>query len=148
MWEVLAWLGYLPLHVYRAWVTQVCLLLDTPIGRRSVGGIFFVTSGEIVGQHIKIASYFCGSGRASIDREPFMPASAGQPSLHGCNACTVYWAKGALRRDCRQKQCVSLHGFSVQSEFLGTVLGSNLLAFVGWEGQESWASLPAPSFCC
>ena len=32
-----------------------------------------------------------------------MPASAGQPSLHGCNACMVYWTKGAHRRICRQK---------------------------------------------
>ena len=25
--------------VYKAWVTQVCLLLDTPFGRRSVGAL-------------------------------------------------------------------------------------------------------------
>ena len=29
----------------------------------------------------------------------------GRPSLHGCDACMVYWTKGALRRICRQKQC-------------------------------------------
>ena len=28
---------------------------------------------------------------------------AGQPSLHGYDACMVYWTKGALRRNCRQK---------------------------------------------
>ena len=33
-----------------------------------------------------------------------MLASAGQPSLHGYDACMVYWAKGALRRNCRLKQ--------------------------------------------
>ena len=32
--------------VYKVWVTSVCLLLDTPFGRRSVGGITFVTSEE------------------------------------------------------------------------------------------------------
>ena len=35
--------------------------------------------------------------------EPFLLASAGQPSLHGYDACMVYWTKGALRRNCRQK---------------------------------------------
>ena len=34
-----------------------------------------------------------------------MLASDGQPSLHGSYACTVYWLKGALRRNCRHKQC-------------------------------------------
>ena len=29
---------------------------------------------------------------------------AGQPSLHGYNACTVYWITGAFRRNCRLKQ--------------------------------------------
>ena len=33
--------------VHKTWVTLVCLLLDTPFGRRSVGAfITFVTSGE------------------------------------------------------------------------------------------------------
>ena len=56
-----------------------------------------------------------------------MPALAGQPSLHGCYACIVYWNKGALRRNCRQKHgetfFFSFKGFSVKSEFLGAVLG-------------------------
>ena len=33
-----------------------------------------------------------------------MLALVGQPSLHGYYACMVYWNKGALRRNCRQKQ--------------------------------------------
>ena len=49
------------------------------------GGVIFLTSGEIAGQHKS------------------MPALAGQPSLHGYDACMVYWTKGALRRNCRQK---------------------------------------------
>ena len=32
-----------------------------------------------------------------------MPALAGQPSLHGYDACMVYRTKGALRRNRRQK---------------------------------------------
>ena len=32
-----------------------------------------------------------------------MLASAGQPSLHGYDACMVYWTHGAHRRICRQK---------------------------------------------
>ena len=36
--------------------------------------------------------------------KPFMLALVGRPSLHGDDACTVYWDKGALRRNCRQKQ--------------------------------------------
>ena len=35
--------------------------------------------------------------------EPYMLASAGQPSLHGYDACMVYWTNGALRRNCRLK---------------------------------------------
>ena len=30
-----------------------------------------------------------------------MLALAGQPSLHGYDACMVYWTQGALRRNCR-----------------------------------------------
>ena len=32
----------------------------------------------------------------------YMLALVGQPSLHGYNACMVFWDKGALRRNCRQ----------------------------------------------
>ena len=32
-----------------------------------------------------------------------MLAFAGQPSLHGSDACMVYWTQGAHRRICRQK---------------------------------------------
>ena len=53
----------------------------------------------------KTASYFCGSGSNSIGSEPCMLALAGQPSLHGYNACMVYWVKRALWRDCRQRGC-------------------------------------------
>ena len=75
-----------------------------------------------------------------------MPALAGQPSVHCKNACMVHWVQGALWRNCRQK-----HGetsfypcrvllFSRNSTVL--FLGSNILALVDWEGQESWARPP------
>ena len=38
MWRVLALLVYPP-RVYKARATQVCLSLDTPLGRRSVGAL-------------------------------------------------------------------------------------------------------------
>ena len=31
--------GTLP-RIHKAWVTEVCLLLDTPMGRRSAGALF------------------------------------------------------------------------------------------------------------
>ena len=45
-----------------------------------------------------------------------MLALAGQSSLHGYNACLVYWAKGALRRNCRQRNCGT--SFSPERDFL------------------------------
>ena len=42
-----------------------------------------------------------------------MLASAGRPSLHGYDACMVYWTNGALRRICR------LFGFFCSVEILG-----------------------------
>ena len=44
--------GYLPC-VYKVWVSKLCLMLDTPCGRRSVGALSFVTPGEFAGQHKK-----------------------------------------------------------------------------------------------
>ena len=38
-----------------------------------------------------------------MDVKPYMPASAGQPSLHGNEACMVYWTKGVLRRNRRER---------------------------------------------
>ena len=48
--------------VYKVWVTSVCLLLDTPFGRRSVEALP-LTSGETAWQLIKTAyKCFWGSG--------------------------------------------------------------------------------------
>ena len=40
-----------------------------------------------------------------VHHKSFLLALAGQPSLHGYDACMIYWAKGALRRNRRQKYC-------------------------------------------
>ena len=67
------------------------------------GGITFVTSGENTSKFIKL-SFFWIYGVFLIWK-PYMLALAGQPSLHGYDACMVYWNKAALRRNCRLKQC-------------------------------------------
>ena len=77
-----------------------------------------------------------------------MPASAGQPSLQGYDACMVYWTEGAFGRNCRLKQretFFSFGGFSVLSKSYKTFLGLILWHFLGWEGKASWSTLPAPS---
>ena len=38
------------------------------------------------------------------DFKLYMSALVRWPSLHGYDACMVYWAQGASRRNCRQKQ--------------------------------------------
>ena len=82
--------------MYRTRVTKVCLSLDTPFGRRSVGALsaWFAQ---------KCALCVLGNGSNSICVMPYMPALAGQPSLHGYYACMVCWVTGAPRRNCRQK---------------------------------------------
>ena len=58
-------------------------------------GITFVTTGGNVRQLIKLVLlYLFGI----FIWKPYMLASAGQPSLHGYDACMVYWTKGAHRR--------------------------------------------------
>ena len=49
------------------------------------GSVIFVTYGEVVHWYAQMsASYFLVSGSDSIGEMPYMLASAGQPSLHGC----------------------------------------------------------------
>ena len=66
-----------------------------------------------------------------------MLASAGQPSLHGYDACMVYWTKGAL--------FFSFVGFLFIRNSMERFWGLILWHFLGWEGKTSWATLPAPS---
>ena len=77
-----------------------------------VGGcITFVTSGgECLTVH-KIACMYLGIREHFMNREPKMLALTGQPSLHGCDAWTVYWTKGAFRRISRHKQCETSFSF-------------------------------------
>ena len=58
-----------------------------------------------------------------------MLALAGQPSLHGYDACMVHWIKGALRRNCSLKQretsfspyCVFLFSRNPTKRFWGLI---------------------------
>ena len=72
------------------------------------GSITFVTSGENCLTVHKTACMYLGIHGRFMKLEPFMLPLAGQPSLHGYDACMVYWTKGALRRICRQKQCETI----------------------------------------
>ena len=40
-----------------------------------------------------------------MHHKSYMPAFAGQPSLHGYDAYVIYWTKGALRGNRMQKYC-------------------------------------------
>ena len=51
----------------------------------------------------KTAKYLHGTKGSFMRGKPYTLVSAGQPSLHSFHACMVYWNKGALRRNCRQK---------------------------------------------
>ena len=94
IWRVPAWLAY-PL-VCRAWVSKMCLLLDTPFGRRSGGegggGHYLCYPWEFAAQLIKLSGIFM---RLVIVSQ--MGSRICWPS------CRVSWVKGALWRICRQK---------------------------------------------
>ena len=68
------------------------------------GGIFFVAPGELAGQRKTPACQICEKICGVYAIKLYMLASAGQPSLHGYDACMVYWTEGAHRRNCMQKQ--------------------------------------------
>ena len=82
--------------VYKAWVSKMCLLLDTPCGRRSVGALSLLPLGSLLGSTKKLPVKFV---RESGNFHGFK-----LKMLHGYDACVVYWAKGASRRIWRQKQ--------------------------------------------
>ena len=72
-----------------------------------------------------------------------MLALVGRPSLHGDDACMVYWITGAFRRNCRQtKRETSFSPFrdflfsrNSRERFWGLVFWH----LVDWEGSASWA---------
>ena len=59
--------------------------------------------GEYLKIHKTACMYFWMQWKFGMWK-PYMLALVGRPSLHGNCACMVYWTKGALRRNCRQKQ--------------------------------------------
>ena len=63
--------------------------------------------------------------------EPYMLAILRQPSLHGYYACLVFWAKGALWRNCRLKQCET--SFSPSGVFL-----CSRYSLKRWWGKVLW----------
>ena len=103
IWRLLLLLAF-PFLCTKLGLLLVCLLLDTPFGRRSVGHYLCNLLGECLAAR-KTAYQYLGIYGGFMHVEPYMLASAGQPSLHGYDACMVYWAKGALRRNCRHKYC-------------------------------------------
>ena len=60
--------------------------------------------GECLTVH-KTACMYLGIREHFVNWKPCMLALAGQPSLHGYDACMDCWTKGALRRISRHKQC-------------------------------------------
>ena len=74
-----------------------------------------------------------------------MQALAGQPSLHGYDACMVYWDNWAIRRNCREK-----HGETSFSPFSVFLFGRNsrvrfwvLILWHLWTGRAQHPG-PAP----
>ena len=90
------------LVVYTAWVPLVCLLLDTPFGRRSVGALSLLPLGICLAApntacqiYERIFVFFVF--------KLYMLASVRQPGLQSCNGCMVCWAEGNPGRNWRQK---------------------------------------------
>ena len=60
------------------------------------GGIIFVTPGEFAGQHKKPPVMRSVGLGFFMFFKLYMLALVGQPSLHSCDACTVYQVKGGI----------------------------------------------------
>ena len=106
MLEVLG-LVFLPPSVYKAWVLLVCLFFGSrPLGVDLLGYYLLDHWEESLAVHNTAKNfgdglYFCWGH--FLGWKPYMLALVGQPSLHGYYACMVFWDKGALWRNCRQK---------------------------------------------
>ena len=92
-----------PPCVYKAWGSKMCLLLDMPCGRSSVGASSFVTPGSLLGS-IKNCPHVFDRVCVFCIFKLYIQALVGRPSLHSYDACMIYWVQGASRRNCRQKQ--------------------------------------------
>ena len=99
--------------------------------------------GGFLGVHwfpLKCAWTIGRSSRHHVDVMLYVTASAGQPSLHGYDACMVYWNKGALWRNCTSfsPYSVFLFGRNPTKHFWG------LITF-GLGGQDILVHLPTPT---
>ena len=83
--------------VYRAWVSKMCLLLDPPFGRRSVGALSLLLLGSLLGSTKNCLSNWWGNLENSWFR-------AGLACIRSYDACMVYWAQGASLRNCRKNK--------------------------------------------
>ena len=103
----------------------VCLVC---LGRREGGEVLVLLHWrERQAAHKTAYKYFCICLVFFYLEALYMLALAGQPSLHGYDACMVYWTQGAHRRICRQ-----IYGETSLSP-------SRVLALVDLESQRPWA---------
>ena len=102
IWGVLAWL--VSLLCTRLGLLRCASCWTRPLGGGRWGHYLCNLWGEYLKIH-KTAYMYLWVQWGFMIWEPYMLALVGQPSLHGNYACMVYWAKGALRRNCRHKQC-------------------------------------------
>ena len=100
-----------------------------PLGGGRWGHYLCNLWGEYLKVHKTACKYF-GMYVGFFIWKPHTVALAGQPSLHGYDACMVYWTKGAFRRNCRQKYgdtffspyCVFLFSRNSRERFWGLIL--------------------------
>ena len=96
IWRVLALLG--SLLCTRLGLLRCASCWTRPLGGGRWGHYLCNLWGDYLNVH-KTAYKHLGMYVGFLMWEPYMQASAGQPSLHGNDACMVYWTKGALRRN-------------------------------------------------
>ena len=108
------WAFWFLLGVLCIWRVLVLLvsLLCTRLGLLRCGSCWTRLSGVVRRRHYlcnhwrecqaahKIAIFFVWFYGYFISGKPYMPALVGRPSLHGYDACMVYWITGAFRRNC------------------------------------------------
>ena len=74
-----------PPCVYKVWVSKMCLLLDTPFGRRSVGALSLLPLGSLLGSTKKLP-IVQKVRNVFLVFKLYMLALVGRPSLHGYDA--------------------------------------------------------------
>ena len=89
-------------HPHRVRVTEGVFFAGHAFEAEVCGDMSFVTLGEFLGLLKKVQQFFIGDAEI-LGILCSMLALVGQPSLRGRDACMVFGAKGASRRNCRQK---------------------------------------------